>query len=393
MKHALLRFGALFGACFFTSLANAGNIYVMSSGNALHDDTVRASLAAAGHTSVIGLEFWEFDGSVPLIGYDAVFLQANYNWNWGSMPEAGQQQLVAYVNDGGGLVTSEWVLWLTAVGHFQTLKDVFPSVETGSYNGDTEHSFQKVDPDPTINSGLPDAFDVDGDNVAGGETNTPSVKIGAKQFYATVRNGSFVGLSGWDFGEGRVAQFSQTVSERFMAHPFGFRLLGNTMEWVSRGAGVVQVNPTDVAVRLGRVDAGSVSQLADIDAQVFRVCKFIVPNQQVAPITVEVGGTCPLLAPSQLQFRTYGRMNTTGLFSQTLDLYDWSTNAFSTTAVTTSNIGNTFRAAGVGANTPVSRFVNAAGRVVGRYRIRQTGPAGTAAWCFELDQAVWLVRQ
>jgi hypothetical protein len=373
-------------------LSNAASIYVMSSGNDVHDTTIVSAITALGNSAIIGVEFWEFDGTVPLTGYDAVVLQSNYNWTAGDMPVAGQDQLVAYVNGGGGLMTSEWTLWLTAVGRFVNLKAVFPSTETTSYNGDTLHTFQQVDADPTINSGLPATFDVDGDNVAGGETNTPSVKSGAKVFYATTRQGNFVGLSGWDVGQGRVAQFSQTVSERFVAHPFGFRLLGNVVEWVSRDAGTIQINPTSVTVRLGRIDSGTVAHISDIDGQVFRVCKFIVPNNQVAPVNVEVDGTSPIAVPSALSFRTYGRMNTTGLFTQTLDLYDWSISNFSTTAVTTSNIANTFRAAGVGADAPVSRFVDGANRVRARYRIRQTGPAASAAWCFEIDQAIWLVR-
>jgi len=371
----------------------AASIYVMSSGNAVHDATVVSAINALGNSAIVGVEYWEFDGTVSLTGYDAVFLQANYNWTAGAMNAAGQTQLVNFVNDGGGLLTSEWVLWLTSGGgHFQILNSVFPSVATGSYNGDTLHTFQQVDADPTINSGLPALFDVDGDNVAGGETNTPSVKTGAKIFYATIRQGNFVGLSGWDAGQGRVAQFSQTVSERFVGHPFGFRLLGNVIEWVSRDAGTIQVNPTSVTVRLGRVDTGGVAQISDIDGQVFRVCRFIVPNQSVAPITVEADGTSPIANPTQMAFRTFGKMNTTGLFSQTLDLYDWSLGNFSPTATSTTNIGATFRAVAVGADAPVARFVSGSNGVRARYRIRQTGPAASASWCFELDQAVWLVR-
>ncbi|MGE0000747.1 MAG: hypothetical protein AB7F50_03145 [Fimbriimonadaceae bacterium] len=392
MKRIATRITTLFAASLLTGAAHAGNIYVMTSGNPAHDSSVVAALAALGHTPVVGVAFHEFDGTVPLTGYDAVFMQANYNWTAHEMPNLGQQQLVGYVQNGGGLVTSEWVLWLTASGYLQTIKEIFPSIETGSYNGDTQHTLTSVDPDPTINSGLPATFDVDGDSVAGGETNIPGVKSGALVFYATVRNGAFVGLSGWDYGNGRVAQFSQTVSERFVAHPYGFRLLGNVMEWVSRGAGVLQVNPTAVTVRLGRIEAGSVAQISDIDGNVFRVCKFIVPNQTVAPITVEVTGTSSVLAPTLLAFRTYGKMSVSGSFSQTLDMYDWTLNGFSPTAVTTSAIGNTYRAAGVGANVPVARFVSGSGQVVARYRIRQTGPAGSSIWCFDLDQAIWLAR-
>lgn len=112
MNANLTRLASLCGATLAVVSANAANVYVMSSGNPAHDDTVHASPAAAGHTSMIGLEYWEFDRTVPISTYDDVFLQANYNWTSGVMPLAGQQQLVAYVSAGGGLFTSEWVRWL-----------------------------------------------------------------------------------------------------------------------------------------------------------------------------------------------------------------------------------------------------------------------------------------
>jgi hypothetical protein len=379
-------------ALLLAGSALAARVYVMSSGFVDHDNTVVASLTAAGHVPVVGVEYWQFDGSVSLAGYDAVFLQANYNWTSGDMPIQGQNQLLSYISAGGGMVTSEWTLWKAAVGSYQDLAAAFSSTPTSSFNGDSEHTLQQFDADPTINSGLPMVFNVDGDNVAGGETNVDGTPSGAKVFYLSVRNGLFIGLSGRDVGSGRVAQFSQTVGERFMNHPFGFRLLGNTVEWVSRGAGTVQVNPASFTVRLGRVDAGNVGALADLDGAVLRVCKFIVPNQQVAPITVELDGTSSIANPSQMSFRTYGRMSASGLFSQTLDLYDWNLGSFSTTAATTSNIGTTFRFASVSADAPVGRFVSGSNQVRARYRIRQTGPAGTPFWCFDLDQAIWLVR-
>lgn len=375
-----------------SALAFGGHIYVTASGNPALDSTVQATLAAAGHTSVTGVPFYQFDGTVSLSGFNAVYLQQNYNQNVAQMPLAGQQQLLAYVNAGGGLMVSEWALYYTTFGHYQTLKQVFPSVETSNYSSLPSISLQKVDADPTINSGLPDTFQISGDSVGGYEALPTLVRPGAKVFYLSTTSGNFVGHSGWDFGNGRVAQFSQVISFNFLADAEGSRLFRNTLQWVLNGTGNAQVNATDVTVRLGRVNAGSVADINALDGQVFQVCKFIVPNQQVAPVTVEVGGTSSVIVPSQLKFRTYGRMSTTGLFSLTLDLYDWTIGAFSTTAVMTKNVNNTFQFAEVFADAPASRFVSGSGRVVGRYRVHQTGPAGAALWCYELDQANWLIR-
>ena len=388
-----LNFMTAVGLVLLCASSQAANVYVLSSGYAVQDAAVVTSLNAAGHNATIGQQFPDFDGTASLAGFQAVLLQTNYNWASPDMPAAGQNLLVNYVTQGGGLVTTEWLLWdLAAAGKFSILDIVLPSVATTSYNGDASHHLVQVTPNATINSGMPTEFDIPGDNVAGSETNIPSVKAGATVFYATTNQGNFVGLSGWDYGQGRVAMFSQTVGEFHLADAFGFRLMGNVIEWVSHGAGSQQINPDTVTVRLGQITSGSVAQISDIDNQVLRVCKFIVPNQVVAPITVEVEGTSPLATPAEMQFRTYSLMSVSGVFSQTVDLYDWSISAFSTTTANTTSINTTYKPIGVSANTPVARFVNGSNRVRARYRVRQTGPASSSFWCNDLDQAVWFVR-
>lgn len=388
----LLQGIAIVAAMFACASAQAARVYVLSSNYAVQDNAVLSSLAAAGHTGTIGVPFNLFDGTVSLIGYDAVLLQANYNWTAGDMPVAGQSQIVSYIQNGGGVVTAEWYIWLTASGRFQTLDAAMPTVATTSYNGDVAHHLMQITADPTVNSGLPSEFDVQGDNVAGGETMPTALKAGAVEFYRSTHYNT-IGLCGRDFGQGRIAQFSQTVGENFLGDAFGFRLLGNVIEWVSHGSGARQVNPDSFTVRLGQVTSGGLAQIADIDGHALRVCKFIVPNQIVAPITVEVDGTSPIASPIAIQFRTYSQMSVTGSFSVTLDLYNWTTNAFSATAVNTTPITNVWKAAGVAADAPIARFISGTNKMRARYRVRQTGPASSNAWCNDLDQAVWFVRQ
>ncbi|MBS1721554.1 MAG: hypothetical protein JSS66_00955 [Armatimonadetes bacterium] len=373
--------------------AHAANVYVMSSGSQQQDTAVVAALAAAGHSSFIGDQFSNFDGNENLTGFDSILLQVNYNWNSPDMPVAGQNRLVTFVQQGGGLVTTEWVLWdISAQAKFQVLNTILPSVATASYNGDAFHHLVQVTADTIINSGMPLDFEIPGDNVAGSETNVPDVKPGGLVFYSTLNSGNFCGLTGWNAGLGRVAQFSQTVGEAHLADPLGFRLLGNVIEWVSHGAAAIQLSPDTVTVRIGQTTSGGLGQISDIDGQVMRVCKFIVVNQQVAPVTVEVEGACPFGNPATMQFRTYSRQTVSGAFQMTVDLYDWSTNLFSTTAVRTDPIGTNFKAVAVNANAPVSRFVSGSGRVKARYRVKQAGPGASSAWCNDLDQAVWFVK-
>lgn len=391
IHYRFCRNAAVLAAVAAASFSSAARVYITSSGYQPQDDAVVASMQALGHTTTVGVPFYQFDGTQSLANVDVFYLQTNWNWGFGDMPAAGQQQIVNFVNAGGGLVTSEWLLWLRSVGRFIDLSVLFSSTPTSGYNGYPAHDFAQVTANPTINAGLPASFQVAGDSFAGTETNVQSAEPGGVVFYSSTAAGPFIGLTGRDYGLGRVAQFSQTVGENFLNDPNGFKLVGNVVEWVSQGAGTVQVQPDSFTLRLGRIDAGNLASLQNIDGNVMRICRFLVPNALSSPVTVEVEGTSPTLTPTLIRFRTYGRMANTGAFGETLDLYDWSLGAFSTTAVNTSAIGTNNRIVVVSGDAPVGRFVNAQGKVRGRFRVRQTGPTSTAAWCFEADQAVFIV--
>ncbi len=155
--------------------------------------------------------------------------------------------------------------------------------------------------------------------------------------------------------------------------------------------GAARVNPDSVAVRLGRLDAGNAASLANVDGNALRVCRFIIPNQQVAPVTVEVNGTAPSSTASALEVVSLSRMTVNGLFSQTLDLFDWSIAGFSPVDFRTDSINTTYQTRSLNATGNVSRYIGAGNALVARYRIRQTGPAASPSWCSEHDQFVWNV--
>ena len=150
------------------------------------------------------------------------------------------------------------------------------------------------------------------------------------------------------------------------------------------------VSPSSFLINLGRLDAGNNESLAGFDTNALRVCKFVVPNNQVAPITVEVNGQLSS-APLFLSLLSSSRMTTAGVFQQTIELFDFSTNSYGTgdsrtDAVTTAYSDRTLHATGA-----VSRYLGQGSTVKARYRIRQTGPASNPAWCSEHDFLGWIV--
>ncbi len=60
----------------------------------------------------------EFDGSIDLADTDVIVLFDGVDWG-NDMPEAGQQAIVDFVNNGGGLVYDEWIVWEHAARRYE----------------------------------------------------------------------------------------------------------------------------------------------------------------------------------------------------------------------------------------------------------------------------------
>ncbi|MBS1715746.1 MAG: hypothetical protein JST30_15575 [Armatimonadetes bacterium] len=163
-------------------------------------------------------------------------------------------------------------------------------------------------------------------------------------------------------------------------------------EWAFHVIGSTVVEPVSYTVKLGKASSGDVSSLRSADGDALRVCKFVVPNAQAAPVNVEVEATSPYAVPTSLSFAVRSKMASAGQFAQTLDLYDWNAGAFDpvdtrTDALTTSYSVNELAASGA-----LTRYVRAGdGAVRARYRVRVTGVSSVALWCHDADRAVWYV--
>lgn len=150
------------------------------------------------------------------------------------------------------------------------------------------------------------------------------------------------------------------------------------------------IKPSTFDVRLGRVATGTAASLGNLDGDALTVCKFLVPNQQVAPINVEVNGSVSTV-PNYLSFYSSSRMTVTGVFQQTLDLYDFNAGAFSTVDTRTDGMSTAFDVRKLDATGNVARYLGPNGELKARYRVKQTGPSSSNAWCADHDFAVWTV--
>ena len=195
------------------SLSWAGStVYVMSGGNSTADQAVLNALIARGHTPVIGVQSYLWDGTqVNLNQFEAVVLLNNYNWSKGSMPTSGQAALLNYVGGGGGLVTGEWLIWnMDAANTHKDLEPMIPA-DGGQFNGVTSTAYTQVIEDPIINNGIPPSFSFNLNYINGAESYLDP-KDGATVFYSSSNTGH-KGVIGWNYGLGNVISFSTLISQ------------------------------------------------------------------------------------------------------------------------------------------------------------------------------------
>jgi hypothetical protein len=133
----------------------------------------------------------------------------------------------------------------------------------------------------------------------------------------------------------------------------------------------------------GRADQGDLASLRTVAGDVLRVCRFVVPNTIVDPVSIEVAAASPADAPSAVTVRGWSRMANAGSFRQPTEVVD-SDGAVAASFVeavktTLAPFGHT--ASGAGWD-----LTNVAGEAVARISVRKTGPSTVAQWFFDLDQ-------
>jgi len=152
------------------------------------------------------------------------------------------------------------------------------------------------------------------------------------------------------------------------------------------------VVPGSVAVKLGRLNSGNLASLAQGDLVYYEVCKFFVPNQQSAPINVEVESTNPVNTLSALGFRVLGKVTTSGSLLRKLEMWDWQASRWDPVDVLTGPLSTTLVEHVVNDTGNISRYMNGSKRMKSRWTVKAVGPVGSSSWCKDTDQAVFLVQ-
>lgn len=112
-------------------------------------------LEEAGMDAEFGGLYWEWDGS----GLDDVspfFFLTGYEYNE-TVADSVQEALVDFVSAGGGIMTTEWMLYETGGGYYDMITAMAPSLYDDDYDYYTE-TYTVAVPAHPIAQGLPASF-------------------------------------------------------------------------------------------------------------------------------------------------------------------------------------------------------------------------------------------
>jgi hypothetical protein len=234
----------------------AEKILLISNGDASNDTATQSVLQSAGDTVTIGPTYNKFSGS-GLSGYNAVFLNpVNFTLNAPDMPASGQQALVNFVNQGGGLVTGGGVVQMLGYpGLFQGLSPLLPSIPTSIDSANSPITFTSLTSNSTMNAGLPGIFSF----TAGGGVPTEQLvtaKPGATAFFTTNQwtttfEGVPYGVVGWNYGSGHVLSLSTFSDSVALSNATYDQMLTNAFNWVTQTSPTGEVpapEPTSLTV-------------------------------------------------------------------------------------------------------------------------------------------------
>ena len=226
----------LLGAITSTSCI-AGEVLIVSAGSPATDAALVTALANQGHNATIGPNYWEFDTNTDLSPYDVLYIQGNGNWTQSDMPVDAQSMILEFTEDGGGIIFSEWVVWMVAARDvFQVLAAAMPVEETTTFRTTADVTFTLNTPEPFLTDGLPTSFTMPLTSFSGTESFLVP-KLDATVFYDSDWSigGEFGGAAvGWDICGGRVVNFSTTIGAAQIQDPNFQILFGNMVTWVSR---------------------------------------------------------------------------------------------------------------------------------------------------------------
>jgi len=149
--------------------------------------------------------------------------------------------------------------------------------------------------------------------------------------------------------------------------------------------------PTSFTFVLGFQTGGSLSSLFYTDSSYLTASMGVVALLSEPALQVQFSATSPTTSPTSFQFTTTGHVNSINI-SQSVLLYNFTTNAYETVNTTTASNGSDSTVTVTGSGT-LSRYVNpSTNEVRARLTYLRVGATSVLTWGASLDTVNWIIQ-
>jgi hypothetical protein len=203
------------------------NILIINDGST--GSILQTILTNAGYDVTIVSDDAVYNGTNPSPdGFAAVVLTDGIDYG-DDMPSGGQSAIVNYVNNGGGLITTEWTGYEIESGRYTTLASVMPFLRTGGSSGTETYTVSSLHP---VTEGVSRSFTI--------QTGTSTGTVAGSDCQVVV-TGSAAGAAVVvaERGYGKVVSFASAGnydSYRPFENPDMLKLFTNATGWVAHSA-------------------------------------------------------------------------------------------------------------------------------------------------------------
>jgi hypothetical protein len=212
-------------------VAQSKDISVLILQDAATENAFNTILTEAGITATIAPVYeYQWDGTNPSPDdFDVIILPAGNTYS-SEMPVTGQQALVSFVENGGGLILTEFITYSRSYYNYYSSMDDLLLYEPGQWNYNSGNETVTIIGEHPITAGLPETFS--GSSLAG---NNGGLKAGV----TALASGSVLPnlLAVKQFGQGRIAQYAiagHYSGTPFLSSEYLRTLFVNSVNWVGK---------------------------------------------------------------------------------------------------------------------------------------------------------------
>jgi hypothetical protein len=170
----------------------------------------------------------------------------------------------------------------------------------------------------------------------------------------------------------------------------GYFTAGTVWQYTTGDSLGQPVEPSAYSILRGKYISGDLSDLFTSDDSYLDILAGLTLFESEPPVWLEIEGTSPLSTPIEITFILEAHIDSPGIVSQQLDLYNYNLGEYETVDIRPITLSD--QIVEVVITTNPSRFIHpSTNEMRAQFSWLATGPTSTFPWMISIDQSIWTI--